>query len=160
MLKRYTFWLWLAVVFLFLTGLIHSIGLFIAPTPANETERQLLDLMINYKQDMGTGFHRSMWDLFTALSSCFSFICLLGGLNLAYLLKKKAPPGILKGVVGIHLLVFTACFFVMLIFTFLPPIVLTGLITLFLAIGWLMIPTAMEVTETTAGSHSRTVSTG
>ena len=49
MLKRYKFWLWLAVVFLLLTGAIHSIGLFISPVPANETERQMLKLMSTYK---------------------------------------------------------------------------------------------------------------
>src|SRR6266480_552530 len=106
MLKRYTFWLWLAVVFLFLNGLIHSIGLFIGLAPTNETERQMLDLMMNYKLDLGAGFHKSMWNLFTALSSCFTFLCLLGGLNISYLLKKKVAPGILKVIVRIHVLVF------------------------------------------------------
>lgn len=145
MLKRYTFWLWLAVVFLLLTGLIHSISLFISPVPANETERQMLALMSTYKQDMGAGFHRSMWNLFTALSACFTFVCLLGGLTIAYLLKKKAPADILKGVVRIHLLVFTACFVLMVVFAFLPPIVLTGLVVLFLAIGLFTIPSALPV---------------
>ena len=32
MLKRHTCWLWTAVVFLFLTGALHSIGLFVTPT--------------------------------------------------------------------------------------------------------------------------------
>lgn len=140
MLKRHTFWLWLAVVFLLLTGAIHSIALFVAPVPANDTERQLLDLMMNYRQDLGAGFHRSTWQLFTALSSCFTFICFLGGLTIACLLKKKAPLGILKGVAGIHVIVFGVCFVVMLVFTFLPPIVLTGLVTLFLTIGWVTTP--------------------
>ena len=141
-MKRYTFWLWLAIVFLFLTGAIHSIGLFIAPKPGNEVERQMFELMMNYKQNMGAGFHPSMWNLFTALSSCFSFLCLITGLTLAYLLKKNADPGILKGIVRIDLLIFTACFIVMAVFTFLPPIVLTGLCVLFLALGLIMIPTS------------------
>jgi len=140
MLKRYTFWLWLAVVFLFLSGGIHSIGLFVNPSPADDTERQLIDLMVNYKQDLGAGFHRSTMNLFTALSSCFTFLCFLGGLTIAFLLKKKAPAGILKGVVGIHWLIFAACFLVMLLLTFLVPIVLIGLILLFLTIGCLLIP--------------------
>jgi ABC-type spermidine/putrescine transport system permease subunit I len=140
MLKRYTFWLWLAVVFLSLTGVIHSIGLFIRPTPGNEVERQMLDLMMNYKQDFGAGFHTSMWNLFIALSSCFTFLCLLGGLTLAYLLKKRVAPDVLKGIVRIQLLVFGICFIVMSVLTFLPPIVLTGLCVLFLAIGSVMFP--------------------
>lgn len=140
MLKRHTFWLWMAVVFLFLTGAIHSIALFVPQVPTNETERQLLDLAMNYKQDMGAGFHRSFWSLFTALSACYTFVSLLGGLTLAFLLKKKAPPGILKGVAGIHVIVFVALFLVMVAFTFLPPIVLSGLVALFLTIGWLTTP--------------------
>jgi hypothetical protein len=140
MLKRYTFWLWMAVVFLFLTATIHSVALFVSPAPANETERQLLDLAMNYKQDMGAGFHRSLWSLFTALSACYTFVSLLGGLTLAFLLKKKAPLGILKGVAGIHVIVFVAVFLMMVVFTFLPPMVLSGLVALFLTIGWLATP--------------------
>jgi hypothetical protein len=142
LLKRHTFWLWLAVVFLFLLATVHSLSLFIAPKPGNETERQMLELMMTYKQNMGAGFHPSMWNLLTALSSCFSFLCLITGLTLAYLLKTKADSGILRGIVRIDLLVLGGCFIVMAIFTFLPPIVMTGLIVLFLALGLIMIPTA------------------
>ena len=39
-MKRYTFWFWLAIVFLLLTGAVHSLSLFIAPVAQNETERQ------------------------------------------------------------------------------------------------------------------------
>jgi hypothetical protein len=140
MIKRYTFWLWIAVVFLFLSGAVHSISLFISPTGQNETERQLLALMMTYKQDMGAGFHPTMWNLFTTLSACFTFLCMLSGLTIAYLLKKKLASHILKGVVVIHLLVIGACFIMSAIFTFLPPIVLTGLCVLFLAIGLITIP--------------------
>ena len=142
MLKRYTFWLWLAVVFLFLTGSVHSLSLFIAPQPANEVERQMIELMTTHKQNMGAGFHPSMWNLLTALSSCFSFLSFITGLTLAYLLKKRVDPGILKGIVRIDLLVFAGCFIVMAIFTFLLPILMTGLCVLFLAVGLLLMPTS------------------
>jgi hypothetical protein len=144
MLKRYTFWLWLAVVFMFLTGAIHSVGLFVHPTPANEVERQLIELMTTYKHDLGAGFHPTMGNLFTALSSCFSLLCLLGGLTNAYLLKKKINAEILKGIVWINLLVFGICFVMMLVFTFLPPIVLTGLIVLFLTLALITFPRAAK----------------
>lgn len=140
MLKRYTFWLWLAVVFMFLTGAVHSIGLFIRPVPGNEVERQLIELMSTYQNDFGAGFHPTMGDLFTALSSCFSLLCFLGGLTNAYLLKKKVGAEILKGIVCINLLVFSICFVMMLVFTFLPPIVLTGLIALFLMLALITAP--------------------
>lgn len=137
MLKRYTFWLWLAIVFMLLTAGIHSVTLFISPAPQNETERQLVQLMNTYRNDFGAGFHPTTGNLVTALSSCFSFLCLLGGLMNAYLLKKKVGAGLMRGVVLINLLVFGICFVVMAIFTFLPPIILTGLIVLFLIISLL-----------------------
>ena len=147
MLKRYPFWLWLAVVFLLLTALIHSITLFLQPAAQNETERQLFDLMTSYKQDFGAGFKRSTKELVTALSACFSFVCLLGGLTLAFLLRKQAEVRIMKGVVGIHVLVFGICFAVMAVFTFLPPIVLTGLIFLSLLLAYFLMPRQQETSS-------------
>lgn len=140
MLKRYRLWLWTAVVFLLLTALIHASTLFIQPAPQNETERQLLALMTGYKQDFGGGFQRSLKELFTALSACFSLVCLLGGLTLGFLAKTRADVRILRGVVSVHVLVFGICFAVMVAFTFLPPIVLTGLIFVFLLIAFLAMP--------------------
>lgn len=145
MLKRYRFWLWAAVVFLFITALIHAVTLFIQPLPQNETERQLFGLMTSYKQDFGGGFQRSMKELFTALSACFSLVCLLGGLTLGFLARIKADARILRGVVGVHLLVFGICFALMVMFTFLPPMVLTGLIFISLLISFLVIPRQEEL---------------
>jgi hypothetical protein len=147
MLKRYRFWLWTAVVLLFLTALIHGTTLFIEPAAQNETERQLLALLVGYKQDFGAGFQRSMKEIFIALSACFSLVCLLGGLTLAYLARTKSDVRILKGVVGIHVLVFGICFGVMAVFTFLPPIVLTGLIFLSLLIAFFLFPRRQETSE-------------
>ena len=140
MLKKYRFWLWTAVVLLFLTALIHTSTLFVEPAAKNETERQLLALLVGYKQDFGAGFQRSMKEIFIALSACFSLVCLLGGLTLGFLARTKSDVRILKGVVGIHVLVFAICFGVMAVFTFLPPIVLTGLIFLSLLVTYLLIP--------------------
>jgi hypothetical protein len=146
MLKRHTVWLWTAVVLLLLTAVVHSISLFLSPQPQNETERQMLHLLMTYRQDMGGGFHPTMWDLFRALSSCFTLLCLLAGLTIAYLLKSQAALQTLKGVVTIELLVIGVCFVVMAFLTFLPPIVLTGLSALFLGLGLVMIPKGPQVT--------------
>jgi len=147
LLKRYRFWLWLAVVVLLLNALIHSVTLFIEPAAQDETQRQLFDLMTSYKQDFGAGFKRSTKELVTALSACFSFLCLLGGLTLAFLLRKQAEARIMKGVVGIHVLVFGICFAVMAVFTFLPPIVLTGLIFLSLLLAYFLMPRQLETSS-------------
>jgi len=139
MLKRYTLWLWIAIVFMLLNAAIHSVTLFIQPEPQNETERQLTHLMTTYRNDFGAGFHPTTGNLVTALSSCFSLLCLLGGLMNGYLLKKKLGVEVMRGVIVIDLLVFGICFIVMAVFTFLPPIVLTGLIALFLSLALLAV---------------------
>ncbi len=147
MLKRYTFWLWVAIVFQLLTGAVHSLSLFISPVPGNETERQLFELMANYKFDLGAGIHRSMGNLFKALSSCFSLLCLLGGLINIYLLRRKVEAGVVKGLVGIQLVVFGICFGVNAALTFLPPIVLTGLVFVFLAVTYFATPSESVASE-------------
>lgn len=122
-----------------LTAAIHSISLFVKPEPQNDTERQLVEV-ISMKLDLGAGFHRSFANLFTALSSCFSLLCLLGGLILFYLGRKIPVPEIWKGILNINLIVFGICFAVMAVFTFLPPIILTGLIFLSLIVARLTVP--------------------
>ena len=121
---------------LFLTAAVHSLSLFVSPTPENEAERMLHQLFTTYQKDLGGGFHRTFSDLFTALSSCFSFVCLLGGLINAYLLKKKVSAEILRGITLINVIVFGGIFAVMAFFTFLPPIILTGLILVTLLAGY------------------------
>lgn len=140
MLKRYTFWLSAAVIFQLLTAVLHSLSLFVKTEPTNETERQLQTLMTTYRLDAGAGFHPAMSDLFTALSSCFSFVCLLGGLTLGYLLLKHTEPKLMRGIIGINVLIFGAIFIVMAVFTFLPPIVCTGLIFVNLLPAYLLVP--------------------
>jgi len=149
MFKNYLRWLWIAIVFLLLNATVHSITLFIQPAPQNETERQLTHLMTTYRNDFGAGFHPTPQNLFTALSSSFSLLCLLGGLLNAYLLKKKVGAEVMCGVIVIDVLVFGICFIVLAIFTFLLPIVLTGLILLFLilALAAVLRPSAASVVK-------------
>ena len=53
MLKKFSFWLWGLVTFQLLTALFHSISFFVKPEPANDTEKQLQDLLDNYKKIWG-----------------------------------------------------------------------------------------------------------
>ncbi len=123
-----------------LTAAFHAISLFVKLEPANETERQLIELVTTYRMDAGAGFHPSFGNLMTALSSCFSFLCLLGGLTLGYLMIKHTEPNIMKGMIGINVIIFGAIFVVMTVFTFLPPIVCTGLIFLNLLAAYIVVP--------------------
>ncbi len=138
-MKKYTTWLKVAAIFQVLTAAFHSISLFVTPIPTNDTEKQLLDLMSTYMMDMGSGFHRSMGDLMTGLSSCFSLVYLLGGLLNWYLVSKKLAPDIFRGVIIINLVIFGIAFGLMVTFTFLPPIILTGLVFTFLLFSWVSI---------------------
>ena len=123
-----------------LNAVIHSITLFVQPAPSSDTEKQLMDLLANYHPDLGPGFHPSFGDLVTALSSCLSLLCLLGGLLLFYLGRKISDTGIWKGILNINLLVFGICFAVVVVFTFLLPVTLIGLIFLSLVLARVTIP--------------------
>ncbi|SFP91680.1 hypothetical protein SAMN04515674_10754 [Pseudarcicella hirudinis] len=109
------------------------------PTAENETERQLLDLFQNYKKDYGAGFVRSTSQLVTGLSACFTMMCLLGGLVLVYLLKKKVSAEIMEGILNIYLVVYGIYLIVTIVFTFLPPIIFIALVFLTLLIAKLKI---------------------
>lgn len=139
-MKKYTTWLKTASIFQLITAVIHATTLFLKPPPANDNEKQLFELMNTYRFDFGAGFHRTMGELTLALSACFCLVCLLGGLLNGYLLRKKVEPEIMKGVININLIVFGICFGLMATFTFLPPVVLSGLIFLFLILSRLTIP--------------------
>jgi hypothetical protein len=132
-------WIWAAIVVLLLTTAFHTSSFFVANVPQNDTEKQLHELVTTYKKDLGLGFDPSFFDLFTALSSCLSFLCLLSGLTLILLIRKRASAAIIKGVVGINLLIYSAGLIVMLLFTFIMPIACFALITLFLLLTWLTI---------------------
>ena len=140
MLKRYTFWLTAAVLFQFLTAILHSLSFFVEPDLNNDTKRQLHELLTTYREDMGAGFHPTFFNLFTALSACYPLLCLLGGLTLGYLLLKHTEPNLMRGMIAINLAIFTVCFIVMFFLTFLPPVVMTGLIVVNLLAAFLLVP--------------------
>lgn len=132
MLGKYSFWLKVAAIFQVLTAAIHSLSFLAKPHPGNETEEQLFHLMYMYKRDMGAGFQPTTADLFKALSACFALVYLLGGLVNLYLLYKKADTSLIKGITVIQLIIFGTGFVLMLTLTFLPPVILTALVFMFL----------------------------
>jgi hypothetical protein len=144
MLKRFRFWLIAAVLFQFLNAILHSLSFIVSPELRNDTERQIHQLITTYREDMGGGFHRTFFELFTALSACYPLLCLLGGLTLGYLLLKQVDIDILRGVILINLIIFTVMFVIMFAFTFLPPIVMSGLIVANLLPAYVLIPRREE----------------
>ncbi len=138
--KRYTFWFSAAILFQFATAILHAFTLFATIIPENETERQMLDLVGTYKMNADYGFAPTFGNVFTAFSSCFSFLCLFAALTNGYLLFKQAEPNLMKGVLAINVAIFGVCFLMMSVFTFLPPIFLTGLIFVNLLVAYLLVP--------------------
>lgn len=136
---KYSTWLKTASVFQLVTGLIHSMSLFTPMQATNETEETMLQLMTAHSMDMGAGISRSMMNLFIALSSCFTFLYLLGGINNIFLLNKLTPSS-MKNYLLINTLIFGICFGVMAFLTFLPPILLTGIVFVLLLLAWLTAP--------------------
>lgn len=131
-------WLKITAVLQILTAMAHSISFFVTPVAANETEQQLLNLMHNYLMDMGAGFQRTMSEVTTALSASFAILYLFAGVLNIYLVRKKISMEILKGLLSINLLFFGVAFAIMVRYTFLPPITLTGLVFVLLCISWIV----------------------
>jgi len=140
MLKRYTFWTTAAILFQFLTAAAHSLSFFVEPDLKNDTERQLHELITTYHPEMGLGFHPSFFNLFTALSACLPLLCVLGGLTLGYLMWKRAPPSLIKGILAIQVVIFGILFVVCFVLTFPPPIITTGLIFVNLLVAYFLTP--------------------
>lgn len=131
MTKRSSFWIWGLIILQLITAVFHSLS-FISPSaPANDTEKQLLDLITNYKMDAGAGFHPTWYGLFTALSACFTFICLFAAISNWYFKKQNLENARWKGFLLIQSSVFGLLFIVFLFLTFLPPIVCAALIFIF-----------------------------
>lgn len=139
MFKRFSFWIWGAIVTQFLTSAFHSLSFFAKQEPTNETEKKLIDLVSGYKADLGMGFHRTFAELFTAVSLCFTLICLFGGILNWYLKRKSIAADLWKGILLIQIIISGAMFTAMLSFAFFPPIVCTGLIFIFVSGAYLSV---------------------
>jgi len=135
-MNNYYLWLRVSSVLQIITACVHALSFLRKPVPANETERVLYDLMSTYRPDLGPHFHPTTTDLLNALSSCFSFLYLFAGLTTLFLLPRGLSAETWKGLVSINLLVFGAAFLVMMLLTFLPPIILTGLVFLSLSLAY------------------------
>lgn len=133
MAASFSFWIWGTIIAQFLTAFFHSLSFIATAKPRNETEKQLVDLVKNHKMDMGAGIKRSFGQLFIGVSTSFTLIYLFGAVLNLYLLKSGIGADIWKGLLQIELIAYGIVFLLQLKFTFLPPIIVTGLVFLFLA---------------------------
>jgi hypothetical protein len=139
MLSNFSFWIWGVIIAQFLTAFFHSLSFISKPKPANDTEKQLLDLMSDYKMNLGGGIRRSFRSIFTGVSVCFTLIYILGAAVNWYLVRSGISPEPWKGLLLIQVIVYGAVFLFQAKLTFWPPIIVTGLVFLFLAGSYLTI---------------------
>lgn len=124
-------------VTLVLLGLVHALSLFEKPVPANETEKQLLDLMTNYRFNL-MGSVRSMSDLLRGFSTSFMVSAL--GLGMLDFLLSRERAGLLKRVALINTIWLAVMTAVSLRWFFAAPTVFIVVELLLFAVAWMKLP--------------------
>jgi hypothetical protein len=124
-------------VWLLLLGLIHSLSLLGKQVAANDTERQLLDLMAHYKFNV-MGSMRSMDNFLRGFSISFMLAALvMGALDLA-LCRERA--GLLKRVALVNVIWLAAQIAVAQHYFFIVPTSFLAVALLIFALAWLKLP--------------------
>jgi len=124
-------------VWLVLLGLVHSISLFQRPVPANATERQLLDLMTNYKFNL-PGALRSMDNLMRGFSIAFMLGAFAIGALALVLSGERAA--LLKRVALANTLWLVALTAVSFRYFFIVPTTFLTVALLLFGLAWLKLP--------------------
>jgi hypothetical protein len=122
---------------LVLLGLVHSLSLFETQVPANGTERQLLDLMSNYRFNV-MGSMRSMDNFLRGFS--ISFMAGMIGLGVLNLSLARERAGLLKRVALINAIWLAAMTGVSLRYFFAFPTFCLVTALLIFALAWLRLP--------------------
>lgn len=124
-------------VLLVLLGLVHAISLFEKLVPANDSEKQLLDLMTNYKFNL-MGSSRSMNDLLRGFSISFMLAALsFGGLDLVLSGERTA---LLKRVALANVIWLAAMTAVSVHYFFAAPTSCLLVTLLIFSLAWLKLP--------------------
>jgi hypothetical protein len=124
-------------ILLVLLGMVHSLSLLEKPVPANDTERQLLDLMSNYKFNL-VGSMRSMDNLLRGFSISFMLAAL--GMGALDLLLARERAGLLKRVALINAIWLAAMVADSLRYFFVFPTSCLVAALLIFALAWLKLP--------------------
>jgi len=122
---------------LLVLGLVHSLSLIRERVPANDTERQLLGLMANYRFSL-MGSLCSMADLLQGFSASFALAAFY--LGVLSLLLRRERADLLKGVALVNTLWLGAMTAVSLHYFFAAPtsFLVAGL--LIFGLAWLKLP--------------------
>jgi hypothetical protein len=124
-------------VMLLVIGLVHSISLFLPLAPANETERQLLDLMDRYKFNL-MGSMRSMSNLLQGFSTAFMLAAF--GFGALDLFVARERSGLLKRVALINAIWLAAMLANSLHYFFIVPTTFLSVTLLLFVLAWIKLP--------------------
>jgi len=131
-------------IVLILLGLVHSLSLIESLVPANETEKQLLGLMSDYKFDL-MGSMRSMDNLFRGFSISFMLAAIVMGVLDLFLRGERA--GLLKRVALINLIWLAAMSAVSLRYFFAAPTSFLVVPLLLFVLAWIKLPAEKKATD-------------
>lgn len=120
-----------------LLGLVHALSLIRDPVPSNDTERQLLTLMNNYRFNL-MGSMRSMSDLLRGFSMAFTVASI--GLGVLDLSLRRERAVLLKRVALINALWLAALVVIALKYFFVVPLTLQLVALAIFAAAWLRLP--------------------
>lgn len=107
MYSGFSFWIWFTIIMQVLTAIYHSTSFFAKPKPRNDTEKQLVDR-----------------------SPSFTLIYIFGAVVNWYFLKEGMSQETWHGLMLIEMIVYGVIFISQIRFTFLLPIIATGLVFL------------------------------
>ncbi|MGH9773321.1 MAG: LIC_13387 family protein [Candidatus Acidiferrales bacterium] len=122
---------------LVILGVAHSLSFFQKPVPANDTERQLFELMANYHFNL-MGSARSADDLARGFSIAFMVAAL--GFGVLDLLLSRERAGLLKKVALVNAIWFAVMTAVSLRYFFAAPTAFLAPGLLIFAAAWMKLP--------------------
>jgi hypothetical protein len=123
---------WLLVL-----GFVHSLSLLGKPVPANDTERQLLDLMSHYQFNV-MGSMRSMDNFLRGFSISFMLATLaMGAIDLTL---RRERPSLLKRIALVNAIWLAAMTAVSVRYFFIVPESFLIIALLIFALAWLKLP--------------------
>ena len=124
-------------VALLILGAVHSISFFQKLLPANDTEKQLLDLMSSYTFNL-MGSFRSMAGMLRGFSVSFMLAAL--GFGVIDLMLSRERAGLLKRVALINIIWLAAMTAVSLHYFFIVPTSFLATTLLIFILAWLKLP--------------------
>lgn len=127
----------IGAVWLLIIGAIHSLSLVKPQVPANDTERQILELMTSYKFNL-MGSLRSMSELMRGFSVAFMLAPLGFGVLDVVLSRERA--GLLQRVALVQVIWLAAMTVVSLRYFFVLPLSFLVIALLIFALAWLKLP--------------------